>query len=586
MGVGILDATINDSSFQLNKTEEGKAFNIIGTIYNSHTGTHGDKIYIEIDTVSRGNQKYAVRNSRMVLYTDGVTVTNGEKVRFISKLYSFKNSKEWNEAYARRMQRSGIDFYSRIKGHQFSVVGKSKSLRFLISEFKENCIILIDKSSLSKNTGNFLISILLGEKAVLHPEVKETITQSGMAHVLALSGMHVAIIFSISMIFLFPLAFAGYARTRKLAAIFIIWIYVLLTGCAFSTVRAALMITFVVWAFILERKNSPINSLFAAAFFILLFDPLSLWDIGFQMSFLCVASIILFVEKFNPVKRNQHPRIYNLINICLISLVVTLATFTVTLYYFGNIPVLFLPANIILVPLLPIFVGLGILYIVLLISGIDFNFLAKIINWLYNMFVDSAFILSGKGQSQLSLTINEATVFLWLMAVLFLALGIYAARRKNLYKAISATLFCLSIATIMVFAGQDQKSIVFNHSFTSINITVKTSRENKSLTFPRQSFARSQNTDFTITSVDCPLKKEFLAEVTRNNDNRKKYLIIGPNASHQQIADLIESGNYNTIILHANIGARQKENLLGLVDEKHHYKIHSLREDGSLEIYL
>lgn len=586
IGIGVLDAKFNESNFHIKESDEGNILTVIGTVYDSQSSVTGDKLLIKIDSVATDNGSFSVNNARMIVYTDGVTATKGDIVKFCSKIFSFQNSDDWNPDYAKRMKRNGIDFYARVRENNIKVIGQSDEFRYKISDLRDKCIILLDKSSLSKNSGNFLISILLGDKTFLQPEIKETITQAGIAHILALSGMHVAIIFSLTLFLLFPLALSGHSRVRKVVAIVIIWCYVLFTGCWLSTVRAALMISFVVWAFLLERKHSPINSLFAAAFFILLFDPLALWDTGFQLSFICVASIILFVEKFNPIQRHQHPKTYNIVNLCLISLIVTLATSTLTLYYFGSIPLLFLPSNLILVPLLPLFVGAGIFYLILLIIGVDFTLLSKLIDSFYNVFIDSALVFSARGESQFSLPINETSVFLWLLAFIFLAVGLYASRRKLIYKSVAVSFFCLSILSIVLYQEQDQKSLTFHHSFTAMNVTLKNSRENNRFIFPRQSFSRNENEEYVIIAVDCPLKEEFIDKITYQDDNRKKFLLIGPDADDDQMAYLIANGNYHKVILHATIGNRHKENLLGLINETLYHKIHSLRDEGSIEIHL
>lgn len=179
---------------------------------------------------------------------------------------------------------------------------------------------------------------------------------------LALSGMHVSIIAGIILWLLFPFNLFGIYKWRYIATLPILWGYTLVTGLSPSTVRAAIMLTVVMTCILTERKNSAWNALLLAVFIIILFNPDSLYDIGLQLSFICVASLIFFAGPLNPIDQHKHNILYDIVSAILVTLSATAASWVLSSYYFGIFPILFIPANLIVLPLLPIYVVLHLFF--------------------------------------------------------------------------------------------------------------------------------------------------------------------------------------------------------------------------------
>lgn len=277
---------------------------------------------------------------------------------------------------------------------------------------------------------------------MLDPNVRQTLTSAGMAHILALSGLHVAIVLSIFLFLLFPLNFFGHRKIRMICAIILIWGYVVLTGNALSTCRAAIMASFIVLAFITERKNSSFNALLASVLFIIIINPLSLWNVGLQLSFLCVASIIIFVNRLNPVNRHTHPYLYSIINAVLITILCTFTSWVLVAYYFGNVPLMFLSTNLLLLPFLPIFIFFGFFYTMALTLGIDLHFLTKILDLYHDFFVGAANFLSDSGSSTINLNIPPLTIIIWFLGVTLFASLLHCHRlRYKKFIGVIATFF-------------------------------------------------------------------------------------------------------------------------------------------------
>lgn len=193
-------------------------------------------------------------------------------------------------------------------------------------------------------------ALVLGQRDELDGEQRKSFARSGTIHVLAVSGMHVGLIFAI-LTFVFGWLGNG-ERGRILRGVFVLlalWGYAGLTGGSPSVLRATLMFSLFTLANMYEQRTDHLNSLFAAAFVLVLWDPDMLWRIGFQLSFLAVLGIILF---YKPIEGLWAPgnKVFRAIwSLAVVSMSAQMLTTPVSLYLFQAFPVWFLPANIIVV---------------------------------------------------------------------------------------------------------------------------------------------------------------------------------------------------------------------------------------------
>lgn len=200
-------------------------------------------------------------------------------------------------------------------------------------------------------TGWLLVAMTLGIKSELSPEILKQFQSAGVMHVLAVSGLHVGIVY---LFFSSILGFIFRNRNSKkwifLLSMLVIWLYAMLTGLSSSIFRASLMLTLILIGNVIQKKSNSLNSLFAAGFIILLFDPLALYDISFILSFSAVSGILLFYPIINRRVYSKYWLLEKAWSLIAVSISAQIATLPWTLYFFGSFPVYFLPANLIIVP--------------------------------------------------------------------------------------------------------------------------------------------------------------------------------------------------------------------------------------------
>src|SRR6478735_1198794 len=206
------------------------------------------------------------------------------------------------------------------------------------------------------------ISMILGQRTEISPALQNAYKNTGTIHILAVSGMHVALLHQA---LIFMTAFSGnhnkMKTTKNIVSLFILWFYALLTGFSASVVRAAAMFSLVLIASSLDKKDNGMNNLSAASFILLCYDSSWLYDFGFLLSVSAVAGIFLFTPKVD----TQEPSFIKkfLSNAAGVSIAAQLGTLPVSLYLSRSFPVYFLLANMILIPIssLALYLGLALL---------------------------------------------------------------------------------------------------------------------------------------------------------------------------------------------------------------------------------
>lgn len=238
-----------------------------------------------------------------------------------------------------------IDGKEVIKHHQ------SKDLLLLPTRLN-NYAQQIIKKNLSPENAGVAIGMITGSKNDIPTDLLETYSSVGVMHLLAVSGLHVGII-SEALFFLFG---QNKKRTKKKFVVSVIiaaiWLFVLFTGSSASTVRAGLMFTLLNFARISDKLYNPYNAVACSAFALLLVDPHYLFDLGFQLSYLAVTSIIFFYPLIDNLwdSSRSNKVVRKIWQLCILSISANVLILPLTMYYFNQVPLSFPLTNIIAVP--------------------------------------------------------------------------------------------------------------------------------------------------------------------------------------------------------------------------------------------
>lgn len=241
---------------------------------------------------------------------------------------------------------------------------KRKTLRMHALALRSRAVGLYERLGFENKELALLSALTLGEKRDFPQELKESYSAAGASHVLALSGLHLGILY-ILLAFVLPTLNGRfiYRLLRETVIVLLLWAFAFVAGLSPSLVRSATLFTLMSAGRLLSRDVSPVSSLSFAAIAMLLFSPHLLFDVSFQLSFAAVFSILLLAPALQELfKVHEHGALYGyIINMLILSFTAQAGTLPFVWYYFGVFPLYFLLTNIIVVPLAFVVMALAVL---------------------------------------------------------------------------------------------------------------------------------------------------------------------------------------------------------------------------------
>lgn len=265
--------------------------------------------------------------------------------------------------YAHYLKRQGIlaTAYITTENWSFSKGKTHVSIRRTADFLRERLLNIYRKFKIQGDEFAVLAALTLGYTDELDSALMKSYSATGAMHILSVSGLHVGIVFFvISFLLKFLDKKRGTQIIKSVIIILFLWIYAFVTGLSPAVMRAAFMFSAVSLAQCLNRKSNIYNTIFFSAFIMLIINPNSLFNVGFQLSYAAVISIVFFqptISKWFFTKNRMVKWIWDLI---AVSLAAQLGTAPFVLYYFHQFPNLFLLTNLIAIPLSTLVIYLAI----------------------------------------------------------------------------------------------------------------------------------------------------------------------------------------------------------------------------------
>ncbi|MFH1621750.1 MAG: ComEC/Rec2 family competence protein [Candidatus Omnitrophota bacterium] len=318
-----------------------------------------DKTFVfSAKSFKTGRFSSKVSGKVFVRFNKRVEIDYGDRLIIEGKLSQIKHKGYFNKRLIRQGIRSVL--YVR-RGDWISPEAKG-SLSIKNFAFKIKEVLKERFSDIVSPPKDFLIAFILGDRSGLSEELYSVFKYTGTVHILAISGLHIGIIIFILLVFLKAIGLK--LRIRFIITILFLLFYSFMTGLRPSVVRATIMgITFLL-SYIVKREYHIYNSLALAAIIILAIWPWQIFDIGFQLSFISVISIVFISPKI----LNLLPKIKNrFIRMMEISFVISLSAWLgatpLVAYYFGIVSLISVCANLFIVLLIPFIIAGGFIYL-------------------------------------------------------------------------------------------------------------------------------------------------------------------------------------------------------------------------------
>lgn len=278
----------------------------------------------------------------------------GERIIFHAQLESPVNAGNPEEFdYASWLMSHGISHQCYLKWNQWTSFPPEKiPLRYFPLLLKKKVMDRIEKQKCNPGSGEVMMAISLGSRNQLDKDMKQSYADAGAVHVMAVSGLHVGMVWmALSYVLVFFRKGKMALVVRFLIISIILWTYAVITGLSPSVCRSCLMFTLVGFGGLFERNTAVFNTVLLAAFLQILVKPNILWDVGFQFSYAAVFSIILFHNRIHHFISFDLPGINFFSNLTSVSLSAQILTFPLAIFYFHQFPSYFLLTNLLIIPL-------------------------------------------------------------------------------------------------------------------------------------------------------------------------------------------------------------------------------------------
>ncbi len=330
----------------------------------------------------------------------------------------------------------------------------------LAYQIKTACNNRLKANIIQKENYGVAEALLLGYKYDIDNQTNLIFARTGTLHVLAVSGMHVGLIYGLLTWILGALTRFKLGKYFKFGIIVLgIWSYAFISGMGASILRAVVMFSFISLAQISGRKTHTFNLLAASACILFLFDPLCLFDPGFQLSYSAVAGIILIYPLLKKYCYSKFIVLKYIKELLALTLSAQVFTLPFSVFYFGQFPNLFLIANLLIIPLTTILIFSLIILIIMpygKLSLIVGNWIEKGLSLNFNI---AEFISNNKYSvtDQLYISITEAGLLILLASII--TMYFYHKSVKTILAACIVLLFTFGIRTARTIYSQLQNEI-------------------------------------------------------------------------------------------------------------------------------
>lgn len=350
-------------------------------------------------------------------------------------------------SYRYYLAHQGVFGQLRVSPSSLTVLpSKNKSWLQATADFRQKIAQSLLKNGFSTRQTSLMQALLLGQKKAIPKKVYENFAAAGVVHVLAVSGLHIGMILAILFFLLKPLLNFLYGRlVRSLLCIVLLWGYAFLAGCSPSVLRAVIMFSCISLGLAFQRKAKVLSMLCLSALLLLLYDPYYIFDIGFQLSYAAVISIVILQPKLASIYRGNNYFLRKSWVVLSVTLAAQLGVLPLSLYYFHQVPGLFFLTNFLLVPVLGIILSSGFLIVVLSLVGILPSFLTLA----YGKIIDAVLWIVQwvAGQDEFlfqQIYFSKSMLLLSYLVLLLTLVFLYVKKNKYLFYA-GSTLVLLAL---------------------------------------------------------------------------------------------------------------------------------------------
>ena len=366
--------------------------------------------------------------------------------------------------YKQYLARQGI-YYRQFLGKDFQLIQNhsKKGFDYSLVHLRHRMGEMLKAKIPDENSAQIALALLLGQKKELDPTIREAYTQAGVMHILAVSGLHVGIIYALFIVILKPLRLKKEkARMYLLFVILIIWLYAFLTGLSPSVVRAATMFSLLTLGQMRERRPSIYNILAFSAILMITINPDVIFEVGFQLSYLAVLGIVMIQPLILNLWLPRNRVLEYIWQLTSVSLAAQLVTFPLSVYYFYVFPTYFLLGNLLILPLAFVIMQVGVPLMMfgwIPVLGDVFGWVLSWLIWLQNWIAEAIRLIPGGKLDRLTMDFS-AMILVW-GVLLIIAAWEFGSKRKLTWLGLSLLFFWTTTQLYQEYQVPSKELIIY-----------------------------------------------------------------------------------------------------------------------------
>jgi competence protein ComEC len=443
-----------------------------------------------VTTTLKPNEKYnkyfitlshfndSIASGKILLYVpkaSNETLHSGDEIWLNNAVYPIpKAFNPYQFDYSKYLKKQNVFHQIYTRENQIKIIQTHKTIDFYIENLRKNLSKSFDIHHFEPKTKGIIDALILGQRLELDKETITDYSNAGVIHILAISGLHISIIYFFIVFLLKPLKRMKFgAEIQLLIVLGILWLFALLTGLPASVTRAVTLFSFISIGNYFNQPKAIYNALAISAFLILLVKPNAIFDIGFQLSYAAVLSIVLFQPFYKKFYFTDNKIVVYFIDTILVSLAAQIGVLPLSLYYFNQLPLLFLLANLVIIPLssLVLIAGIVILPLNYVLPSVAI-FLGKILEFSIQFMNDYIhWIAQFKSGIITNISFSGWLTFSLYLVIITFVYWLYHAKVKNV-KYILGTLLLFQLSYISIKWSENSSSelLIFNEKTTLIGI--------------------------------------------------------------------------------------------------------------------
>ena len=479
VAVGLLLASFNVDGEAKDTLAGYKGF-VIGEVADDPK-IKENNVSIEINVSAiRDGDEWIETSGRTLLYLEkdsaSVLLRTGDRIVFSPELSGIENKGNPEEFDYRKYLAYNMIFSSDyLAGDDWRLVDdEAVGFRPKLSRLRMKLVGLLRDFGLSDDELGVMSAMTMGYSDILSDEIRHAYSSAGAMHILAVSGLHVGIIYGIIVFLLSFIKNDKLNWLKVLITITLIWLYALFTGLSPSVSRASLMFSLMSLGKL--QKNSPgsLNAVFASMFILLVINPYNLVNIGFQLSYSAVIGIIILQPRLYAIFEVKNKFLDWIWSLTTVSVAAQLATMPLCFYYFHQFSNYFLLTNYVMIPISTI--AIWTCFIFFAVSWIPYisTAVAYCLSWLAKAMNYACLTIEGLPFStaqDIYIDVPQM-ILLFAIIVLFVTFFFFTKRYRHLFAAVA---MCVILAATNLWQSVEASSqktlVVYNISkTTAINI--------------------------------------------------------------------------------------------------------------------